>query len=221
MCNRKRNTPHGELEGHLQGRYFIPPSLLYSIAQPAAGGSKSGVDGDFEVPVVGDWITMAVIVEKSAIKITKGKKAGDVEASGKWGANKKAKEKSKAAGFGGKGEVDELDFDAGTGVDRMPGEFRQEQQDDDDGGKTLGPKKYLMLRLVDLGAPLASSGAGPATHGSATLTMMVFEADRSWLEPGGKRKYSGGSGGMFELLCKLDTGSLLAIMNPKLSRAVS
>ncbi|CDW97379.1 hypothetical protein [Sporisorium scitamineum] len=66
---RERKLPHSQLKDHLRGRYHIPPSLLYSVARPNNDCIRSG---GREVPVDGDWIVIATIVEKSELLVTKG-----------------------------------------------------------------------------------------------------------------------------------------------------
>ncbi len=78
---RERKLPHSQLKDYLRGRYHIPPSLLYSIARPITVATfadgrpldwKNFRNGDYEVPVDGDFVIIATIVEKSDLLVTKG-----------------------------------------------------------------------------------------------------------------------------------------------------
>lgn len=57
---RSRTCLHNDLDAHLQGRYYLAPSTLYSVAREGQSD-----DGDFTIPVVGDWVTMGVITRFS------------------------------------------------------------------------------------------------------------------------------------------------------------
>ncbi|KAF8192744.1 hypothetical protein K438DRAFT_1919276 [Mycena galopus ATCC 62051] len=60
-----RIVPHEDLQDHLRGRYYLSPSRLYSVARLLP--DKQGYD----VPVAGDWITIAVVAERGPFKYTK------------------------------------------------------------------------------------------------------------------------------------------------------
>lgn len=69
----------------------------------------------------------------------------------------------------------------------------------------------MTIRLKDMGMN-ASRG------GDSSLVMNVFEAERTWRDVDGKRRYSGGSGGAYEILAREQAGALVCIMNPKVKR---
>ncbi|KAF9054063.1 hypothetical protein BJ165DRAFT_1337984 [Panaeolus papilionaceus] len=60
-----RSLPHEDLSDYLVGRYFLSPSKLYSCIRLLP--DKQG----YEVPVGGDWVTIAVIAERGPIKFTR------------------------------------------------------------------------------------------------------------------------------------------------------
>ncbi|KAK6993111.1 hypothetical protein R3P38DRAFT_2656435 [Favolaschia claudopus] len=60
-----RLVPHDDLQDHLRGRYYLSPSRLYSAVRLLP--DKQGYD----VPVAGDWITIAVVAERGPFKYTK------------------------------------------------------------------------------------------------------------------------------------------------------
>ncbi|PPR05047.1 hypothetical protein CVT24_010194 [Panaeolus cyanescens] len=60
-----RSLSHEDLSDYLVGRYFLSPSRLYSCIRLLP--DKQG----YEVPVGGDWVTIAVIAERGPIKFTR------------------------------------------------------------------------------------------------------------------------------------------------------
>ncbi|KAK7688515.1 hypothetical protein QCA50_008053 [Cerrena zonata] len=60
-----RTLAHEELQDYLRGRYYLSPSKLYSVVrlQP----NKQGYD----IPVEGDWVTIAVVAERGPLRYTK------------------------------------------------------------------------------------------------------------------------------------------------------
>ncbi|KAG7093878.1 hypothetical protein E1B28_007517 [Marasmius oreades] len=59
-----RALSHEDLQDHLRGRYYLSPSLLYSCIRLLP--DKQGYD----VPVPGDWVTIAVVAERGPLKYT-------------------------------------------------------------------------------------------------------------------------------------------------------
>ena len=62
---RSRIVPHEDLADYLRGRFYLSPSRLYSAIR--LNPDKQGYD----VPVPGDWITIAVVAERGPIKFTR------------------------------------------------------------------------------------------------------------------------------------------------------
>ncbi|KII90124.1 hypothetical protein PLICRDRAFT_159473 [Plicaturopsis crispa FD-325 SS-3] len=60
-----RVIPHDDMQDYLSGRYYISPSRLYASIRLLP--NKQGYD----VPVAGDWVTIAVVAERGQIKHTK------------------------------------------------------------------------------------------------------------------------------------------------------
>ncbi|KAJ7153483.1 hypothetical protein C8R43DRAFT_923366 [Mycena crocata] len=80
-----RIVPHEDLQDHLRGRYYLSPSRLYSAVRLLP--DKQGYD----VPVAGDWITIAVVAERGPYKYSKapvGITPEDGEANGRSGKPK-------------------------------------------------------------------------------------------------------------------------------------
>ncbi|EJF55303.1 hypothetical protein DICSQDRAFT_176122, partial [Dichomitus squalens LYAD-421 SS1] len=59
-----RVLPHADFQDHLRGRYYLSPSKLYSVVRLLP--NKQGYD----VPVSGDWVTIAVVAERGKMKYT-------------------------------------------------------------------------------------------------------------------------------------------------------
>lgn len=183
---------HETLQAHLSDRYHVSPSLLYSIIRLSRDGTF------YDIPLLGDWITIAVVAEQSGgIKFTKGGPAIGDEASDDDGSDSDLpaadpKKPRTAWGAGGKKPAPK----------------------DKPKNKGQTKKKFVTFKLVSL--PGKSSGR-QATGGDASLTMLLFEAD-SFSSRGGKKVYKGGSGGAFEKFWNLRVGSVVAILNPRVLR---
>ncbi|TCD60851.1 hypothetical protein EIP91_009400 [Steccherinum ochraceum] len=194
-----RTLPHDDLQDYLRGRYYLSPSKLYSVIRLLP--NKQGYD----VPVEGDWVTIAVVAERGPLKYSKapvGVGRGDQEHL----PQKDAK-------------VDEIvpDVDSKTtDLRHWKGKAKQEQS------RPSG-KKYINLKLIDFGCRSGSSSAtgGKSTiRGDAFLSLLLFESDRvedEVREDGTKRKvYRGGSKGAFERISKLKEGAVVALLNPRI-----
>ncbi|ORY24121.1 hypothetical protein BCR39DRAFT_547670 [Naematelia encephala] len=188
----ERKLPHAQLQDHLFGRYYLSPSLLYSVIRLSKDGAT------YDVPVEGDWVTIAVVAER-----------GDIRVSG----SKESLTQS-----------DNEDDDADNGkqqTDHKPkqGDKRtQEQRDKDSWKKRRGPRKYINLKLCAL--PPRGSKQG----GEALLQLLLFQADAILSqEPENEgdeitKSYRGGSGGAYERWCNLNVGDVVAILNPRVLR---
>lgn len=167
----------------MYGRYYLPPSLLYSVIRLSKDGAT------YDVPVEGDWITIAVVAERSEIKVS-----------------------------GSKEEFsDDEDEDVAT-AKQGDKALSQEQQARKKWVKRRGPRKYINLKLCAL-PPKNKSMGGEGVKGDALLQLLLFEADAQvhGLEDG-EKKYRGGSGGAYEKWCNLAVGSVIAILNPRVLR---
>jgi len=80
---------HNDLQEHFSGRYYVSPSLLYSIIRPLA--SNSGYD----VPIPGDWITIGVIAKRGEIMFTNNVSQRDDDIEDPKDKKGKGKEKEK------------------------------------------------------------------------------------------------------------------------------
>ncbi|KAI5122671.1 hypothetical protein M0805_007931 [Coniferiporia weirii] len=199
---KSRVLPHEALQDHLSGRYFLPPSLLYSVVRLQPNKQA------YEVPVEGDWVTIAVVAERGEVRFTTG--PGN-------------------SAHGKRGDGDDLTGDKDTkkaGQGSGSNARKKGDDGDDEENPRKGGKKYVHLKLIDLGLRSRStSSAAPRSslRGDAQLSLLLFESDyfdRLINNEDGKRKeqkiYRGGSGGAFEeCFTKLREGAVVALLNPK------
>ena len=190
---RKRTLSHAAVQDHLSGRYFLPPSLLYSVIRLTRDGAT------YDVPVEGDWVTIAVVAERGEIRVSGSKQ-------------------------GGISDDDDGDETLDGSVKQGGKPLDKATKDKERWKKRRGPKKYLNLKLCSL-PPRASSlgGKGKGPSGDALLQLLLFEADAVIRGEDESRdtkqtSYRGGSGGAYEKWCNLSVGSVIAILNPRVLR---
>lgn len=62
----QRTLPHEEVSEFLRSRYYLSPSLVYSLARPTK--NRQGYD----LPLDAEWVTIAVVAERGDIKLSQG-----------------------------------------------------------------------------------------------------------------------------------------------------
>lgn len=62
--SRKRTTSHEDVYELMRGRYYLSPAVLYSIARPSRSRQE------YEVPVEGEWVVIAVVAERGDVKVS-------------------------------------------------------------------------------------------------------------------------------------------------------
>jgi minichromosome maintenance protein 10 len=167
--------------------------MLYSVIRLSRDGAT------YDLPVDGDWLTIAVVAERGEVKI-----------SG-------TKNTSKNDDDSDDGEEPE---EGGHVKDPKKPDFKKKGKPE---YKKRPPRKYINLKLCSL-PPRSRSGS--STSGDALLQLLLFESDSvatqvTENEEGEKvttKRYLGGSGGAYERWCNLTVGSVIAIMNPKVLR---
>lgn len=248
---RERSLPHSELKEHLRGRYHIPPSLLYSVARPITPLNwQDGVrnNGDYEVPVDGDFVVIATIVEKSELLVTRGFNSDPAPSRKQHTATNEDNDDDpvlfKEANSDGKLKLNlEPGNDAFQSAKSVGWQKRGSKEEDEDlerrrEEKRLSqrPRKFVVLKLVDLGLNSTSSDGDSGGRGDNYLSLIAYEADpidtsvlvrqnmRSEVASSisatsaATRKWVNGSRGAFELLYKQAEGTVVAVMNPKILR---
>ncbi|KAI9508056.1 hypothetical protein F5148DRAFT_1199727 [Russula earlei] len=186
-----RKLSHEDLQSYMDARYYISPSKLYSVvrAQPCAGTGPRGQV--YDVPVFGDWVTIAVVAERSPVRI------------------------SRAAVSIGPGEARDADDTDPTATSSVPLNTRKPKPGNIDPPPLAG-RKYVNLTLIDFGAGNKKS----TSRGDAVLSLLLFESDTYDTVSRGdgflpEKIYKGGSRGAFEAMAKLREGSVIALLNPR------
>ncbi|KAF9529132.1 hypothetical protein CPB83DRAFT_812965 [Crepidotus variabilis] len=176
-----RTIPHEDFSDYLRGRYYLSPSRLYSVIRLLP--DKQG----YEVPVPGDWVTIAVIAERGPIRYTKAPVTLDKDRDEKhrhW-KNKDGGEAEKPSGGKKFVNIRLIDFGARTGSSSSA-----------NGGKSvIRGDAYLNLLLFEADA----------------FDLVPREDGR---KP--EKLYRGGSGGAFEHLTNTKEGDVIALLNPKI-----
>ncbi|KAF9555732.1 hypothetical protein CPC08DRAFT_726184 [Agrocybe pediades] len=178
-----RAVSHEELSDHMLGRYYLSPSRLYSAVRLLP--DKKGYD----VPVPGDWVTIAVVAERGPIRFTRApvaveKEADDPDPKKKWKGKEKDNEPERPSG---KKYVNLklIDFGARAGSSSSAT------------GRvgTIRGDAFLTLLLFE------SDGFD-----------LVPREDG--MKP--EKIYKGGSRGAFEHLTNVKEGDVIALLNPKI-----
>lgn len=184
----------------MYGRVYLSPSRLYSVVRLSPDRAA------YDVPVDGDWVTIAVVTERGQVQVSRrGGKGKDNKGKKKWGAGSNSKDGDKAS-------------------DNNANKEEGGDEEDEDAMPTPRDKKYMRLLLVDFGhrATDGKADSKDQVKGDALLNMLLFEADTVRTVDGGNGRgkgkdviYKGGSGGAFEECAKLREGAILAILNPR------
>ncbi|EJT49372.1 hypothetical protein A1Q1_01574 [Trichosporon asahii var. asahii CBS 2479] len=186
----KRVLPHEDVQDLIRGRFFLRPPQVYSIARLSRDGAT------YDIPVEGDWVTIAVVAER-----------GDIRVSGTRNV---------------KSDDEDDDDDGSDGDGRQPQhQKRKKQGKQGKENKKRKPRKYINLKLVAL--PPRNKTLGSNTiSGDAHLQLLLFESDSivngTDDEGNETRSYRGGSGGAYEKWCNLGVGSVIALLNPRVLR---
>ncbi|KAH9896607.1 hypothetical protein C8Q73DRAFT_686215 [Cubamyces lactineus] len=197
-----RAIPYEDFQDYLRGRYYISPSQLYSVIRLLP--NKQGYD----VPVSGDWLTIAVVAERGKMKYTQAPVGVTRDDKPLQGDEDRMD------------ELPSLDATNEAGPSSRPPLFRKKPK-----GEPPKPsgKKYVNMKLIDFGCRSQGSSAdgGKAKiPGDAFLSLLLFESDTCDVltkENGKKEKiYRGGSRGAFERMSKLREGAVVALLNPKI-----
>ncbi|KAI0330123.1 hypothetical protein GY45DRAFT_1324208 [Cubamyces sp. BRFM 1775] len=197
-----RAIPYEDFQDYLRGRYYISPSKLYSVIRLLP--NKQGYD----VPVCGDWLTIAVVAERGKMKYTQAPVGVTRDDKPLEGDEDRMD------------ELPSLDATNEAGPSSRPPLFRKKPKEEPP--KPSG-KKYVNMKLIDFGCRSQGSSAdgGKAKiRGDAFLSLLLFESDTCDVltkENGKKEKiYRGGSRGAFERMSKLREGAVVALLNPKI-----
>lgn len=213
-AGRSRTLPHALLQDHLTDRYHVSPSQLYSIVRP------SRKSGELDVPVVGDWIIIGVLAEKSDIKVTN-QRARPVQ------------DGTEEDLGGGEGTVDGPDDE----VDSRPGPKAAKAPKAPKQPGNQSARRYVTFKLLDLGRRGAGGGDGilqvhlfesdshstnmPSSSVTSKATRLKSNAKvdiPTTQDTETEVQYRGGSGGAYERFWKENDGAVVAILNPRIMR---
>jgi minichromosome maintenance protein 10 len=180
----------------MTGRYYISPSKLYSIVR-AYPGTGTGARGQvYDVPVVGDWVTIAVVAERSPIRV------------------------SRAPVALVPGEARDADDPGPIPSPSAPPPHRGSKSGNKDPPPRAG-RKYVNLTLIDFGV----GGKKGTSRGDAALSLLLFESDSCDTVSRGdgllpEKMYKGGGRGAFEAMAKLREGTVIALLNPRVLKPI-
>ncbi|ORX36122.1 hypothetical protein BD324DRAFT_652025 [Kockovaella imperatae] len=179
----KRLLSHEILQDQLRGRYFLPPSLLYSVIRLSRDGAT------YDVPVEGDWVTIAIVAERSQVRVSGAKEGpgSDSDDDAKQGDKEKSrvqKDKSKWQKRRGPRKYVNLKLVS------LPSRAASI-------GKSVGQMGDALLQLL-----LFESDS------------KVHDKD----DGESQFRYQGGSGGAYEKWCNLTEGTVIAVLNPRVLR---
>ena len=191
-----RKLPYDDLQAYITGRYYISPSKLYSIVR-AYPGAGTGARGQvYDIPVVGDWVTIAVVAERSPIRV------------------------SRAPVALVPGEARDADDTVPIPGPSGPPPHRSSKSANKDPPPRAG-RKYVNLTLIDFGV----SGKKGTSRGDAVLSLLLFESDTYDTVSRGdgllpEKIYKGGGRGAFEAMAKLREGTVIALLNPRVLKPI-
>ena len=180
----------------MTGRYYISPSKLYSIVRAHPGVGTGARGQAYDVPVVGDWVTIAVVAERSPIRV------------------------SRAPVALAPGEARDADDPDPIPSPSVPPFHRSSKSGNKDPPPRAG-RKYVNLMLIDFGV----SGKKGTSRGDAVLSLLLFESDSCDTVSRGdgllpEKVYRGGGRGAFEAMTKLREGTVIALLNPRVLKPI-
>ncbi|WVQ97510.1 hypothetical protein IAU59_004624 [Kwoniella sp. CBS 9459] len=211
----KRVLSHSHVQDHLSGRYYLTPSQLYSVIRLSKDGAT------YDIPVEGDWITIAVVAQRGEVKVSGTKNAtarSDSEDEDE--EDKQHDSKSLAQAL----KVETPKDGLGQGQSGQKNKWKGKDPKNKGQERRRAPRKYINFTLCSL-PPRTRSLGKTETSGDALLQLLLFEADAIVSQETGEdgeimRSYRGGSGGAYEKWCNLSEGSVVAILNPRVWRNI-
>lgn len=183
---RSRAIAHDDLQNYLTGRYYVSPSRLYSCIRLLPGNQA------YDVPVPGDWITIAVVAERGPVKYSR----APVTIPKLDGNSADAKSKSKK-----KKQDDETSKPSGKKyVNVKLVDFGARSAKSSSSVVTIRGDALLTLLLFE----------------SDGYDLVTYDEDgRGGRKPKPRKVYKGGSRGAFESMSKLKEGDVIALLNPR------
>lgn len=171
----------------MTSRYYLSPSRLYSVIRLSKDRQH------YDVPLDSDWVTIAIVCGKSELK-------------------------SINTGTGRTPQKDDSDEEEPDQKPKLLKNGKKAKAEPGEGVQDVKKKtrKFVTLRLCSL--PSKASRKGTSVGGDTMLNLLLFEADsetKSVTKGVVTHHYRGGSGGAYEKWWKLDVGSVIGIIGPK------
>lgn len=182
FSSSSRTLSHEDLQEYLTGRYYLSPSKLYSVARLTSDRQA------YDVPVEGDWVTIAVVAERGEIKYTRAPTTA-VDDDDDDIKRKKGKDKNKGEKPIRRGK---------KFVNIRLVDFGVKSKSSSSAGKAV-IRGDAMLSLLLFEAD--------------SVDKVVMEGTKV-----PQKVYRGGSHGAFEALSKIKEGDVIALLNPKILR---
>ncbi len=177
---RSRTLSHEDLQDYMTERYFLSPSRLYSIVRLKQDKQS------YDVPLFGDWVTIAVVAERGPVKLTRAPVTLDPDEP----QGKKTWEK-------GKGKEDEVKKPTGKKfVNFKLIDFGARSKSSANGEQSvIRGDAFLTLLLFEADG---------------------FDLIQEDVNQKPRKLYKGGSRGAFETMAKVKEGDVIALLNPKI-----
>ncbi|MBW0468483.1 hypothetical protein O181_008198 [Austropuccinia psidii MF-1] len=202
----KRVLSHSDFQDRLSDRHIVRINELYAIIQKLGNGTFTG-GGEWNVPLIGDWVLIGVIGQKSGLKTTKPYTSEIYNTTKVFDKNK----------FKHGVKEDEVSDD-----DDLNAKLEQAKSDDENKPTNLRAqqqtRQFVTFKLIDLSSKTISNS------GSGVLNMILFESDQVYSNTtsgnnGPIKVYRGGSGGAYEQFSQEQPGTVIAILNPKVLKS--
>lgn len=179
---RSRALSHGDLQDYMTARYYLSPSRLYSVVRLKPDKSS------YDVPLLGDWVTIAVVAERGPVKLTRAPVTLDADEQ----QDKRSWKKDK-----GKKKEDEVKNPTGKKfVNFKLIDFGARSKSSVNGAQAaIRGDAFLTLLLFEADS------------------FDLIQADPNQ-KP--RKLYKGGSRGAFEAMAKVKEGDVVALLNPKI-----
>jgi minichromosome maintenance protein 10 len=179
---RSRTLSYEDFQQYMDMRYYLSASRLYSVIrlQP----DKQGYD----IPLFGDWVTIAVVAERGPVKFTRAPVTMDPDEQKEKKPWKKGADQGKGSEGGkptGKKFVNFKLIDFGA----------RSKSSADGTQSVIRGDAFLTLLLFEADG----------------YDFLQAEGDK---KP--RKRYKGGSHGAFEAMTKVKEGDVIALLNPKI-----
>lgn len=182
---KKRFISHADFnENVMSGRYFLTPSQLYAIREPK--GHNAGTDGDYDVPVDGDFVVILTVTSSSGTLFPK-----------------KKEETTASVNDGNAGEMDWLNEEQPKHISQPNGRGIRTK---------IMHREQEQSRLLAVYSMRDLSDREQSSKGDTEVELVAFEShkDKNGQWKGGSR------GAFEKLQDARVVGAIVAVINPRL-----